>query len=121
MDKIKKHTVARETENPYKTLEAKTDYEKFLKKELIDLHDAVNSTKREIEHIDPLKEKRKILSDALKTEYITKEQYKTISEKLKDDPKDFDVIKAIQKINKKYKGSSGKGIESDILEYLKQF
>ena len=112
---------AKSEENPYKSLEAKTDYEKFLKKELVDLHNKVHEQHKEIKNIDLIGEKRKILSDALKTEYITKEQYKTISEKLKASPENVDVIKEIQKFNKKYKKSSGKGIDSDIMDYLKQF
>ncbi len=89
-------------ENPYTSIVANTDYEKFLKKELVDLHDRVHDQTKTIKKIDHLKEKRKILSDAIKNKNINKEQYKKISALLEKSPERIDIVKEIQKYNKNY-------------------
>jgi len=118
-------------DNPYNSLVAKTPYEQFLKKELVDLYDEVHSQKRAIKEINHLKDKRAILNDAFDTKYIDKEQYKKIYILLKQNPEEIDIIKEIQKHNKEYSKSKGKGIDSginhgdshkaDIMRYLNQF
>ena len=108
-------------ENPYKSLKTKTEYDKFLKKELVDLYDKVHNQERAIKVIDHLKDKQAILSDAAKTKSINLEQYRIISALLKKNPEKIDIIKEIQKYNKEYSKSTGKGIDSDIMGYLNQF
>jgi hypothetical protein len=108
-------------DNPYDSLVAKTPYEQFLKKELVDLHNRAVSKDKTIKTVDHLKDKRAILGDAIKTKYIDKEQYKKISSLLEKNPEKIDIIKEIQKHNKEYSKSTGKGIDSDIMGYLNQF
>jgi len=118
-------------DNPYNSLVAKTPYEQFLKKELVDLHNQAVSKDKNIKIVNHLLDKQAILSDAIKTKYIDKEQYKKIYILLKQNPEEIDIIKEIQKHNKEYSKSKGKGIDSgishgdshktDIMRYLNQF
>ena len=129
-------------ENPYKSLEASTKYEKFVKKELMENWELLHRERDESVSTSLLRDKAKILRDAYDSDIISKEEFKTIKEKLKKNEK-IDVIKEIQKYNKSYskkdesesedeeppkpvkktksKRVQGEGIDSDIMDYLKQF